>query len=139
MTRGLTRSTVVGLAIAAFAAPTALAVPSDVQTSDMIKAHAAVEPKQDFRSPDARDAARPPEPKQDLRSPDARDAGEGRGTYTAPDVMVVKVPEPVPADGGIDWADASIGAGGLLGLMLLGLGGSLAVVHRRQAHATPGI
>ena len=53
--------------------------------------------------------------------------------------MVVKVPEPVPAAGGIDWADAGIGAGALLGLMLLGLGGSLAVVHRRQAPATPGI
>ena len=53
--------------------------------------------------------------------------------------MIVKVPESVQAEGGIDWADAGIGAGGLLGLTLLGLGGSLAVVHRRQAHATPGI
>jgi hypothetical protein len=139
MTRRLTRSTVVGLALAAFAAPTALAVPIDLHTSDMTNAHAAVEQKQDLRSPDVGDAARSPEPKQDLRSPDARDAGEGRGTYTAPDIMVVKVPEPVPADDGIDWADAGIGAGGLLGLMLLGLGGSLAVVHRRQADATPGI
>jgi hypothetical protein len=139
MTSRLTRSTVVGLAIAAFAAPTALAVPIDFQTPDTIKAHAAVEQKQDLRSPDTRDAATRVEPKQDLRSPDARDASEGRGTYTAPDVMVVKVPEPVPADGGIDWADAGIGAGGLLALMLLGLGGSLAVVHRRQAHAMPGI
>jgi hypothetical protein len=54
-------------------------------------------------------------------------------------VMIVKVPQPVQPEGGIDWADVGIGAGGLLGLMLLGLGGSLAVVHRRQTHATPGI
>jgi hypothetical protein len=135
MTRCLTRATAVGLALAALAAPAALA---DPHAAD-VHARAEAAQKQDLRSPYARDAARPVEPKQDLRSPDARDAGEGRGTYTAPDVMVVKVPEPVPADGGIDWADAGIGAGGLLGLMLLGLGGSLAVVHRRQAHATPGI
>ena len=121
MTRGITRSTVVGLAIAAFAAPTALAVPLDLRTAETVEARAAVEHE------------------QDLRSPDARDAGEGRGTYTAPNVMIVKVPEPVQAGGGIDWAGVGIGAGGLLGLMMLGLGGSLAVVHRRQAHATPGI
>jgi len=135
MTRRLTRSTAVGLAIAAFAAPTALADPHAADTH----ARAEAAQKQDFRSPDTRDAATRVEPKQDFRSPDARDAGEGRGTYTAPNVMVVKVPEPVPAEGGIDWADAGVGAGGLLALMLLGLGGSLAVVHRRQVHATPGI
>jgi hypothetical protein len=117
MTRRLSRSSAVGLALAALAAPTALA---DPHAADM---HARAEAAQ----------------KQDLRSPDARDASEGRGTYTAPNVMIVKVPEPVQAEGGIDWADAVIGAGGLLGLMLLGLGGSLAVVHRRQAHATSGI
>ena len=31
---------------------------------------------------------------QDLRSPDARDAAEGRGTFNAPEVTVVKVPRP---------------------------------------------
>lgn len=116
MTRRLIRSTAVGLALAAVAAPTALADPHAADT------HARAEAAQ----------------KQDLRSPDARDAADGRGTYTAPDVMIVKVPEPAPADGGIDWADAGIGAGGLLGLVLLAGGGSLAVVHRRQGHAMPG-
>jgi hypothetical protein len=135
MARRLTRSTAVGLALAALAAPTALA---DPHAADM-HARAESAQKQDLRSPDTRDAATRAETKQDLRSPDARDAGEGRGTYTAPNVMIVKVPEPVQADDGLDWADAGIGAGGLLGLMLLGLGGSLAVVHRRQAHATSGI
>ena len=134
MTRRLTCSTAVCLALAALAAPTALA---DPHAADM---HARAEAqKQDLRSPDTRDAATRAETKQDLRSPDTRDASEGRGTYTAPNVMIVKVPEPVQAEGGIDWADVGIGAGGLLGLTLLGLGGSLAVAHRRQAHATPGI
>ena len=135
MTRRLTRSTAVGLALAALAAPTALA---DPHAAD-VHARAEATQKQDLRSPDTRDAATRAETKQDLRSPDARDASEGRGTYTAPNVMIVKVPEPVQAEAGIDWADAGIGAGGLLGLTLLGLGGSLALVHRRQAHATPGI
>ena len=47
----------------------------------------------------------------------------------------MKVPEsaaPV-ADGGIDWMDAGIGAGALFGLVLVAAGGSLLVVHRRQA------
>jgi hypothetical protein len=135
MTRRLTRTTAVGLALAALAAPMALA---DPHAADM-HARAEAAQKHDLRSPDARDAATRAETKQDLRSPDTRDASEGRGTYTAPNVMIVKVPEPVQAEGGIDWADAGIGAGGLLGLMLLGLGGSLAVVHRRRAHATSGI
>jgi hypothetical protein len=124
--RRLTRSAALGLALAALAAPTAVA-------------------QQDLRSPDTRDAAEgyapsPPSanvssPAQDLRSPDARDAAAGRGTFNSPEVTVVKVPEPSPAPssgGGLDWGDAGIGAGGLLGLILLGLGGTLAVMHRRQ-------
>jgi hypothetical protein len=70
---------------------------------------------------------------QDFRSPDARDAAEGRGTWNSPDVTVVRVAEPStsPSDG-FGWGDAGIGAGGLLGLILLGTGGALLVVHRRQ-------
>ena len=117
MTRRLTHITAAGLALAALAAPGALA---DPHAADTHARHAAAQ-------------------EQDLRSPDARDHSEGRGTYEAPNVMIVKVPEPVHAKGGIDWADVGIGAGGLLGLMLLGLGGSLAVVHRRHAHASSGI
>jgi hypothetical protein len=118
----LTRSAALGLALAAVAAPTAGA-------------------QQDLRSPDARDAAqaaeaRQDQPAQDLRSPDARDAGEGRGTFNAPEVTVVKVTDPSPASGGLDWGDAGIGAGGLLGVILLALGGALAVVHHRQRRQT---
>ena len=70
---------------------------------------------------------------QNFQSPDTRDAAEGRGTFNAPDVTVVRVAEPStsPSDG-LDWGDAGIGAGGVLGLILLGTGGALLVVHRRH-------
>jgi hypothetical protein len=116
-----TRPAALGLTLAALAAPTAAA-------------------QQDLRSPDTRDAARTSSlagttstPRQDLRSPDTRDYAEGRGTFNAPEVTVVKLAQPAPVgDGGIDWGDVGIGAGGVLGLALLALGGTFAVVHRRQ-------
>jgi hypothetical protein len=91
--------------------------------------------RQDLRSPDAQDAAsnaaaRPAQPSQDLRSPDARDAADAS---RVPEVTVVKVDESAPSSGGIDWGDAGIGAGGLLGLTLVSLGGML-VVKRRRSH-----
>jgi hypothetical protein len=97
---------------------------------------AAAQP--DLRSPDARDAARAAQerqtqPRQDLRSPDASDAANGRGTFSAPDVTVVKLTEPSPPSAGLDWGDAGIGAGGMLGVILLALGSTLAVTHRRQS------
>jgi len=117
----LTRTAALGLTLAALAAPTAAA-------------------QQDLRSADARDAARTSSlagttstPRQDLRPPDTRDYAEGRGTFNAPEVTVVKLAQPAPAgDGGIDWGDVGIGAGSVLGLALLALGGTFAVVHRRQ-------
>ena len=42
-------------------------------------------------------AAQPGEFRQDLRSPDTRDVVAGRGTFSAPDVTVVRVPQPAPA------------------------------------------
>lgn len=79
-----------------------------------------------------------PAQQQDLRSPDSRDAAAGRGTFNAPDVTVVKVTQPSPPSGGIDWGDAGIGAGSLLGLILLGLGGALTVVQRRKHTGSGG-
>jgi hypothetical protein len=118
----LARSAALGLALAALAASTASA-----NTVDL-------------RSPDARDAARSADarqvqPRRDLRSPDTRDLAEGRGTFNSPEVTVVKVAEPAPPRAGIDWGDAGIGAGSMLGLILLALGSTLAVVHRRQSAA----
>ena len=115
--------------------------------------------QQDLRSPDARDAAAAA--RQDLRSPDARDAAAGRGSVVSSGVSSPQVftdeqramvkefksspsyqatlrsaeppqPAPVSSDGGIDWGDAAIVAGGLLGLIALGFAGAMAIVHRRH-------
>jgi hypothetical protein len=78
-----------------------------------------------------------PQAPQDLRTPDTRDYADGRGTYNAPDVVVVEAPAPAPEPTvtGIDWEDVGIGAGGLLGASLLALGGALLVVQRRTRAA----
>jgi hypothetical protein len=149
----LTRTAAVTLAIAASAAPTASARAIDdapIHRALPADSTPTVESTQDLRSPDARDAAlhrglyqpiRPqdqPKPPQDLRNPDTRDYANGRGTYNSPDVIVVKALAPV-ADpttaGGVDWEDVGIGAGGLLGAILIALGGTLLVVQRRGARA----
>jgi hypothetical protein len=122
--RRLFRIATLGLTVAALAAPTAMA-----DTQDLV-------------SPDARDAAQA-QPVAgtpgtiDRRSPDAQDAADGRGTWNAPKVTVVKVSGPAPASTGLDWGDAGIGAGAVVGLMLIALGGVLAVIHRRQTAQHP--
>ena len=77
---------------------------------------------------------------QDRRNPDTIDAAAGRGTEHSPDVMVVRIPPTAPSAAtsaeGLDWQDAGIGAGGLLALGLIGLGGTLLVVHHRRGAAT---
>ena len=85
---------------------------------------------QDLRSPDARSA---PVAIQDLRSADTRDAADGRGTFSAPDVAIVKVTEPSPPSGGLDWGDAGIGAGGMLALTLLAVGATVTITRRRHS------
>jgi hypothetical protein len=97
---------------------------------------------------------------QDLRSPDARDAAIAHEQATTSSqiftdqqravverykqspsyqaalhevrVAGASQPAPVASDGGLDWADAGIGAVGMLGLTLIALGGVVAVNHRRQ-------
>jgi hypothetical protein len=117
--------------IVALAPAAALAQPIDAVTTT-----------QNLQSPDARDAAQTAQARQDLRPPDVIDAAAGRGTNNSPRVVVVKMPQSAPepvSAGGIDWADAGIGAGGLLGLTLIGAGGAFAIVHRRRIthHAPP--
>jgi hypothetical protein len=141
----LSRIATVTLTIATVAAPTAMARTQDLRSPDARDAGAAVtqsrhaRPNQDFRSPDARDAVRTSslagtiEP-VDRRSPDARDAADGRGAFNAPEVTVVKIAPPAqaPGTGGLDWGDAGIGAGAMLGLTLIAVGGILALIHRRH-------
>jgi hypothetical protein len=95
-------------------------------------------PRRDWRSPDARDAAalaqrsRPGSSHRvvDKRSPDARDAAEGRPGAPSTPVDVVR------ADGGdssgFDAGSAAIGAGGALGLLCAGVGGTTLVIRRRH-------
>ena len=133
----ITRAAALGSAIAVLAAPTAFA--QDFRSPDAIDAgQSAVVLQQDMRTPDARDATPAAEVGLDMRSPDVRDAAEGRGTFNAPEVVVVKSQAPAPASG-IDWADAGIGAGTTFGLVLLGLGAALLTVHRRQVRPSPGV
>jgi hypothetical protein len=119
----------------------------DLRSPDTQDAAARIEARQDLRNPDNRtlEAARAweryyssyankaDEAAQDLRSPDARDAAAGRGTFNAPNVAVVKLPQPAPvAEDGIDWGDVGIGAGTLFGMVALGLTTALVIVHRRR-------
>jgi hypothetical protein len=88
-------------------------------------------------SPDARDTASGwtgGRPYQNLASPDARDAAQGRGTFNAPEVTILKVPQqqPVAQSGGVDWTDVGIGAGAVLGIVLLAGGGTALVARRRE-------
>ena len=131
----VTRSAGIALAVTALGASTAGAQPIDPPTREAIDAATRVaQDMQDLRTPDAVDGGTPATTTAgptDLRTPDAVDHGLGRGTFSAPDVKVVKVVEPTTT--GFDWGDAGIGAGGLLGLILVALGGTLVVSHRRHS------
>jgi|tagenome__1003787_1003787.scaffolds.fasta_scaffold19872890_2 hypothetical protein len=121
----ITRTAGIALSIAALAAPSALA--SDTPQS--------------LVSPDARDAAAGRDTSQTLVSPDAQDAAAGRGTFSAPVVTVVKVPAVATDDGsggGIQWTDAGVGAGGMLGIILLAGGTAVLVAHRPRRRVTAG-
>jgi hypothetical protein len=135
----ITRLTVLAVVAGAIAAPTASAgLPpeqADMHASTT-QAVADARTNQDFRNPDNRTES-PVAGKQDLRTPDAVDAAAGRGTFSAPDVVVVKVddPKPQPVADGLDWGDAGIGAGVIAGLSLITLGGGLVLTQRRHARA----
>jgi hypothetical protein len=117
--RGLAKWAAPTLAAGALAAPTA-----------------GAQSVQDLRSPDAREVATRVQSSRDRRSPDARDAAQGRGSASAPQIVVTKVSRPqVSGSRGFDWADAGIGAGAVFGLVLLGVGATLVVAHRGRAGA----
>ena len=69
--------------------------------------------------------------RQDPRTtPDQRDRAEGRRIVASTPVKVVELRQ-VPT-AGFDVADAAIGAGGMLGVVLLAAGGAKLVVRRRR-------
>jgi hypothetical protein len=96
MTRRIIRTATIAIAIAALAAPTALARPADPSEA-VLKAAAAAEQQQNPRSPDAIAATRP--------APESRSSTRADTTPTA------------AVDRGIGWATIGIGiAGGLLAI-----------------------
>jgi hypothetical protein len=64
-------------------------------------------------------------------------AASGRLELNPPAATTTPSPQPavqivrVPAPGGFDWGDASIGAAGGFGLSMLAIGGGLVVAQRR--------
>ena len=78
-------------------------------------------------------------PSQDLRSADNRDPLMRQGTLGAPDVTVVKLPQPAPVrdNPGIDPRGLGIGAAIMLVVVALWFAGAAAVAqHRRSAPRT---
>ena len=140
-THRLIRAGAVALAVAAAAAPAAIAKPVDAsadyklpagfQTADTADTGGTVVPQRGIYEPMNPDDQ--PQPAQDLRMPDTIDAANGRGAENSPEVVVVEAPQPAPqpsADG-MDWADIGLGAGTVTGFALVALGGGLLIVRKR--------
>lgn len=111
--------------VAAFAV-VAVAVPATSAAQDYRNPDsraAAIETQRDGRSSTPLHSQRDQQGYVDLRSPDARDAGRVAPSAPAP-------PEIASATG-FDWGDAGIGAGSVLGLLLITVSIMFAVVHRR--------
>jgi hypothetical protein len=116
----------------------------------------AVAAAQDFRSPDARAGAinvnagaglgvmngrdlgsgfGPAE--RNLSSPDARDVAKHRVTTYTPGPVVQPTQPTIHVDGGFDWADAGLGAAGMLGLVAIVAGTFAIAVQRRRQRGVP--
>ena len=123
------------LGASAFAVPTASALQDlaspDARDSRPVAQHQIV--STDLRSPDAQDARsvaqQPRTVSSDLRSPDAQDARGNTTLRSYPTPTVVEV----SSSNGFDWGDAGIGAGGMLAVVAIAVGGSLVVTRRRSA------
>ena len=118
----------------ALAATAAIASPATASAQDLRSPDAADPSGQpavaniDPRSPDAADPSRGAP--VDLRSPDAADPYSGVPVQVVEPAPVVTVRE---VDTGFDWGDAGLGAGALLTLALLAMGGSLFVKRHGPA------
>jgi hypothetical protein len=126
----ITRSTALGLALAALAAPTAAAQQQDLRspdTRDAARAAATAARYHDLRSQDALDAARSLPPDQLVA------VSEELRSEAAPEPTTVRVSE----SDRFDWPSAVIGAASLLGLIGVSLAVLLGVrqITRRPAQA----
>jgi hypothetical protein len=104
-------------------------------------------PAQHLRSPDVRDA---PAVRASLDAPEAisprvftdrqraiverfkRSPSFQEALRGAARVAKLPLRAPVGSDDGIDWGDAGIGAGSLLGVIALGVAGAITILHRRR-------
>ena len=101
-------------------------------------------PRRDWRSPDVQDAAALAQPGRhgssdrvvDKRSPDARDVAEGRPVVPSTPVDIGRADR--GRSSGFDAGSAAIGAGGALGLLCAGVGGTTLVVRRRHRPSGTG-
>jgi hypothetical protein len=131
MTRSIIRTATIAIAIAALAAPTALARPDAPPA--VAKTTAAAKHKQDMRSADAIDAAtRPALASQDLRSADAIDAATRPALGSEPSTRAATTPK-ASADRGIAWATIALGIAG--SLLAVGAIAGIASRTRRTARA----
>jgi hypothetical protein len=122
-TQRLSRELAAAIAVVALAAPATSAAYQDLRNPDTRDAAAA--------SQEAAIGAQREKPGyQDLRNPDTRHPAieSQRGGVTE-----------TPQSPGFDWGDAGIGAGAVLGVVLILLSVMFAVVHRRNRRAeAPG-
>jgi hypothetical protein len=151
----LTRSAALGLALVAMTAPTAAAQSQDLRSPDARDSTPAAQTNvgaldqarrhhrlralggQDLRAPDTRDAAAD-RPVGHAIDQERYVASHGTKAPTPPSAdILAPAPQVQSTDPGFDWGDAGIGAGILLALILLGLGSTLAVVHRRHGAPAP--
>jgi hypothetical protein len=120
----------VALAALALAVPGAAGANPDSGSPD-VRSGMPEPAKIDLRSPDARDGITKREPKGiDLVTPDARlGVRDGTSVPLVPSTRVIQVPQT-----GFEWADAAIGAGAILALVLAG-GGLVLTVRQRRTTA----
>jgi hypothetical protein len=116
---------------------TTIAVPLAVVLAAATLAAPATARPIDAPAPPARPQATYELPR-DFLPADVRDAAARRGTSNAPEVTVIKVPQPAPApDQGVDWAYAAIGAGGATGLLAITLAAAMGLRRRHAAARFP--
>ena len=128
-TQRLSRELAAAIAVVALAAPATSAAYQDLRNPDTRDAAAASQEA-------AIEAQREKPGYQDLRNPDTR-----HPAIESPRGGVTETPQPpeIAQSPGFDWGDAGIGAGAVLGVVLILLSVMFAVVHRRNRRAeAPG-
>lgn len=130
----LTRTAVaLAAALSTSLAPAALADPAplasaEAQIAANHQSNTAVRPNPDEQA--ATGATANAGPCSEVCSGGALSYGSA-STASTPPPAVVHV---VTHNGGFHWGDAGIGAGGMLAVTLIGLGGAITLTHRRRIH-----